>query len=157
MIGIARGLVTTFKHLVRPAITELYPNEKRELPERSRGSIALTMGEDGTPLCKACLLCSRECPDDALLVEVEKGPEGKGRVLTRFTFDMGRCMYCGLCVEACTSDALRMTTEFEHASWDRADVVRVLYAAPARATDETPGAAASAGPSADTAPPAEES
>jgi NADH-quinone oxidoreductase subunit I len=141
MIGILRGFATTFSHMVRPAITERYPTTKPNLPERSRGSLALARGENGELLCRACSLCERECPDDALIVEVEKGPEGKGRVLVSLTLDLGRCMFCGLCVEGCPSDALVSISDFEHATPDR-DMTRVsLYQ---RSPEEAEAAAAAA-------------
>jgi NADH-quinone oxidoreductase subunit I len=137
MIGILRGFATTFSHLVRPAITERYPTVKPTLPERSRGSLVLARGDDGELLCRACSMCERDCPDDALTVEVEKGPEGKGRVLVGFTLDLGRCMFCGLCVESCPSDALLSSTDFEHATPDRRETRVVLYSRPGagRATE----------------------
>ena len=40
-----------------------------------------------------------------------------------FDIDQGRCMYCGLCVEACPYDALHMGTDFEAATYRREDLV----------------------------------
>ena len=40
MIGMAKGMITTFKHLFKPTFTIQYPNVKRPLPERSRMSFA---------------------------------------------------------------------------------------------------------------------
>ena len=71
MIGIAKGMVTTFKHLFKPTFTIQYPNVKRQLPERSRMSFALGIDESGAPQCKACLLCEKSCPDDAIIIESE--------------------------------------------------------------------------------------
>jgi len=34
--------------------------------------------------------------------------------------DYGRCVFCGLCVDACPFDALAMTNEFELSAYDRA-------------------------------------
>jgi Na+-translocating ferredoxin:NAD+ oxidoreductase RNF subunit RnfB len=56
---------------------------------------------------------------------VEK--RGAERVMTRFDIDMGKCMYCGICVESCPVPAqapgdaeptkcIRMTREFEGAT-----------------------------------------
>src|SRR3546814_15452370 len=61
------------------------------------------------------MLCARECPDWCLVVEghTEQAPPAKpgGRprvtnVLDRFAIDWSLCMYCGICVEECTFDAL---------------------------------------------------
>jgi len=148
MIGIAKGMVTTFKHLFKPTFTIQYPNVKRPLPERSRMSFALKTDESGAPQCKACLLCEKSCPDDAIKIDSEKREDGPGRVLTGFSVDLGRCMYCGICVEQCTTQGLSHTADFENSVADRAQTILVLY----RATTESLVAA----PNLDVAPLAEE-
>lgn len=132
MLGIARGMVTTFKHLLKPSITYGYPGHKRELPPRSRMSFALLMGEDGEPQCKSCLLCERSCPDNAITIEAEKRADGPGRELTKFTIDLGRCMYCGLCVEQCATAGLVHTADYETCSADMGDMQLVIYEREAR-------------------------
>lgn len=129
MIGMAKGMATTFRHLVRPAVTERYPDVKRTLPERSRTSFAMALDENGAPQCKSCMLCARSCPDDAITIESEKREDGPGRVLTSFTIDLGLCMYCGLCVEACPSLGLHQTGDYELATPERAETTLVVYRA----------------------------
>jgi len=129
MIGIAKGMVTTFKHLFTPAFTIQYPNVKRPLPERSRMSFALGADESGAPQCKACLLCEKSCPDDAIAIESTKLEGVPGRVLTKFSIDLGRCMYCGICVEQCTTQGLRHTGDFENTVVTREETVLVLFEA----------------------------
>ena len=34
-------------------------------------------------------------------------------MLTTFTYDLSRCMFCGLCEDACPVDALELTQDFE--------------------------------------------
>jgi NADH-quinone oxidoreductase subunit I len=34
--------------------------------------------------------------------------------------DYGRCVFCGLCVDACPFDALYMTNDYELAAYDKA-------------------------------------
>jgi len=139
MRGIAHGFVTTLGHLLRPAITERYPYVKRTLPERSRSGFVLVRDEDGALACKACQLCARECPEGAIEITSEKPPEGGGRVLTRFSIDLGRCMFCGLCVEGCTSSAIAHTGDFEHASPRREALTLVLYEKGPRGASEAAG------------------
>jgi NADH-quinone oxidoreductase subunit I len=129
MRGIGKGMATIFGRMLRPAVTELYPAVKPRLPERARMSFAMASDESGDPKCKACLLCERSCPDNAILIESEKRTDGPGRVLTKFTIDLGRCMYCGMCVEQCSTDGLHHTGEFENNVTERAGTMLVLYAA----------------------------
>ena len=135
MIGIFNGMATIFGRMVHPAVTENYPDEKRQLPERARMSFAMARDESGQPQCKACMLCERSCPDNAIVIESEKRSDGPGRVLTKFTIDLGLCMYCGLCVEQCTSDGLHHTGEYENNVTERSGTLLVLYAAEPGATD----------------------
>src|SRR5664280_2400192 len=84
-------------------------------------------------------MCIRDS-DEAIKIESEKREDGPGRVLTKFTIDLGRCMYCGLCVEQCTSDGLHHTGDYENSSTCREDMLLVLYdatlEAPAPQIDE---------------------
>ncbi|MBI2774170.1 MAG: hypothetical protein HYX56_06755 [Chloroflexi bacterium] len=68
--GIFTGLLRTLEHFVRPRpVTRKYPYEKRELPERSRGLIALLL-EPETDIfkCESCLMCEKACPPRAISI-----------------------------------------------------------------------------------------
>jgi len=140
VIGIGKGMVATMKHFLRPAITEQYPNVMRQLPARTRMSFALPRDESGVPKCKSCMLCEKSCPDDAISIQSEKREGVPGRVLTKFTINLGTCMYCGICVENCPSMGLTHTDDFENASPWREDMMLVLFerepAAPPEGGDE---------------------
>jgi NADH-quinone oxidoreductase subunit I len=133
MKGIATGMATIFGRMIRPAVTEQYPEYKRELPERARMSFVLSEDDDGSTACKACLLCEKNCPDRAIKIESAKREDGPGRVLTHFEIDLGRCMYCGICVEQCTSAALHHTGDYEKNALDREGTILVLFDEPASA------------------------
>ena len=118
--GLVKGLGVTLKHLLRPSITQQYPEERPDLPPRSRGVIALKQEN-----CTVCYKCSRECPDWCIYIDAHKETHppasgGKARsvkVLDRFAIDFSLCMYCGICVEVCPFDALFWTPEFEYAEY----------------------------------------
>ena len=143
MKGLAKGMATVMRHLLKPAVTEGYPWEPKILPERSRTSFALPTDEHGTPYCKSCMLCSKNCPDDAITIVSEKREDGPGRVLKRFEIDLGLCMYCGLCVENCPSSGLHHTGNFETATAERSDMTLVLYSADSGASTVRSGASPS--------------
>ena len=120
-LGLMKGLGVTLKHALRPSITQQYPEEKPDLPPRTRGVIALKEAN-----CTVCYKCSRECPDWCIYIDAHKETHepasgGKGRsmkVLDRFAIDYALCMYCGICVEVCPFDALFWSPEFEYAEYD---------------------------------------
>ena len=70
MFGIATGLLRTLQHLLRPRlVTRKYPYEKRELPERSRGLIALLLEPETSIFkCESCLMCEKACPPRAISI-----------------------------------------------------------------------------------------
>src|SRR6059036_3998260 len=70
MFGIATGLLRTLQHLLRPRlVTRDYPYEKRELPERSRGLIALLLEPETSIFkCESCLMCEKACPPRAISI-----------------------------------------------------------------------------------------
>ena len=122
MKGLIKGLATTAKVLARGSHTRQYPHTEPELPERSRGVIALL--EEN---CTSCMLCARECPDWCITIDSHKEevpPEREGgrarqkNVLDRFDIDYSLCMYCGICIEVCPFDALFWAPDFAYAEGD---------------------------------------
>jgi NADH-quinone oxidoreductase subunit I len=120
--GLLKGLQITLRHLFSRSVTVQYPDERPNLPPRSRGVIALK--EEN---CTVCMLCARECPDWCIYIEghkEERQPAQPGKrakkynVLDRFAIDYALCMYCGICVDVCPYDALFWTPEFEYAEHD---------------------------------------
>lgn len=124
-LGILKGMAVTMRNMLRGPITVQYPDERLELPERARWAVSHKYDAEGRPKCTACLICVKECPDHILSIETSPA-EGGGKHIDRYRYEIGACMMCGLCVEACPFDAIEMSKEYELASADPAALVRVL-------------------------------
>ncbi len=140
-IGVMRGLKVVLSEMIQTYIrgpfTVQYPEERQEIPERFRGRHAWLYDVDPetgakVPRCVACLACARACPQGIIHIEAERGPDGR-RTVKKFEIDLGLCMYCRLCVEACNFHALRMSQVFEMATSDRQSLIcgmeQLLYPA----------------------------
>ncbi|MGB5951832.1 MAG: 4Fe-4S binding protein [Ornithinimicrobium sp.] len=122
MKGIIKGLGTTARTLTKRAHTKQYPHVEPDLPDRSRGVIALLADN-----CTSCMLCARECPDWCIYIdshketteaETEGGRAKTHNELDRFDIDFSLCMYCGICIEVCPFDALFWAPDFAYADGD---------------------------------------
>ena len=122
-LGIAKGMLTTLKHiLVVKPVTIQYPEQRMEMPVWTRGRPRLIYDLDSGDLrCTACGACAIACPVDVIQIHQHPGPERGKKILDRFDLDMGGCIECALCVEACPFRAIVMAPDFEMATYDRSN------------------------------------
>src|SRR5690606_18833883 len=94
--ALGKGLATTARTMVRPAHTRSYPHEEPELPDRSRGVIALLESN-----CTSCMLCARECPDWCIYIDSHKEtiPPGPDRKSTRLNSSHVKISYAVFCLK----------------------------------------------------------
>jgi NADH-quinone oxidoreductase chain I len=107
-------MALTLKHLFRKKVTTQYPEQKLETSRRIRGQQFVWRSD----LCTACSTCAKSCPHGIIRITTSKNGENKYQV-DRISFDMGRCMFCGLCVEACPYSALYMGRGYEQCRYSR--------------------------------------
>lgn len=96
----------------KPATTR-YPFVKFEMPDKFRGKLKFYPER-----CIGCKLCMRDCPSNAINIKKVGEKQFEAQI------DLGKCIYCGQCVDSCLKKALEMTKEFELASLNR-DTLKV--------------------------------
>ncbi|HEY8518261.1 MAG TPA: 4Fe-4S dicluster domain-containing protein [Candidatus Binatia bacterium] len=102
--------------------TARYPAEPPTLPERFRGAPLL----DASKCADGCRACVEACPTDAIAADA-----GALQV------DLGRCLFCVDCAQACPEGAIAYTREHRLAVRRREDlVVRGAFEPRAKALDE---------------------
>ena len=122
-VAMAKGLLVTLKNLTKKPFTIQYPEERVKQHPRFRGEEFVWYEER----CTGCASCAKYCPLG--IIKIVTSPsntapaEGDKYLLEVFDIDISRCMFCGLCVEACPTEAITMTHLFELSVTDRDDAM----------------------------------
>ncbi|MCB1157175.1 MAG: NADH-quinone oxidoreductase subunit I [Leptospiraceae bacterium] len=127
------GLNITIKHFFRTLIgkeyTLEYPEKKRKYSSRYRGMHSLKRDEKGRERCTSCFCCMWICPADAITIEAAAVPPERqhlhpeDKYAKRFEIDLLRCIFCGLCEEACPKGAIYLDGPGELAADNRQDLI----------------------------------
>jgi formate hydrogenlyase subunit 6/NADH:ubiquinone oxidoreductase subunit I len=92
-------------------VTQTYPLNRFEPPQRHRGKLAWNPEK-----CTGCSLCAKDCPSNAIeMIVIDKA---KKQFVLRYHVD--RCTFCSQCVQNCRFKCMDMTNqEWELAALDR--------------------------------------
>ncbi|MCK5241638.1 4Fe-4S binding protein [bacterium] len=120
VLSLVTGLMITLRQMFSKPCTIQYPEERLIWPDRTRGRLVMPRTEAGKHKCTACLMCQRNCPNGSIEIKVKTIAGSNKRELDDYLFHLDRCTFCGICVETCPFDALRMSHEHEIAVQDKA-------------------------------------
>ena len=122
-LSMASGLLVTLKNLTKRPFTVQYPEERVKQHPRFRGEEFVWYEER----CTGCASCAKYCPLGIIKIETSPSEtlpqKGDKYRLEVFDIQIFRCMFCGLCVEACPYDALHMGSGFEQGRYSRKEMV----------------------------------
>jgi len=99
-------------HGRKGALTTYYPEETRwDYAPANRGKHILTQRPDGRRM-RWPATCERPSAGQGDRIDpASTPPTPRTQVPRPFEIDYSRCVFCGLCVEACPEDAIRMVKE----------------------------------------------
>lgn len=124
------GMKTTLKELFTKKSTEQYPENRKttlHVSPRFRGRLVFKRDENGAYKCVTCTMCEKACPNGTIKItshmETNEETGRKKRKLDDYQYDLGDCMFCQLCVNACNFDAIEFVNDFENAVFDRSKLV----------------------------------
>lgn len=132
--GFIKAIESGSKHLIIKRFTLRYPEQKLKLtgdgyqfdPKRGVG----IAGYRGRHIlfhdkCTGCQLCAIACEGIAEAIGMvkvdEEWKQNKKSIMPQI--DFGKCVFCGLCVDACPFYALYMTNDYELSSFTKEHLI----------------------------------
>ena len=119
-----KGMMITGRYIVavKPVTIE-YPEVREKLPDNSRSRLFNDVDN-----CIACMQCATACPVDCIYIAATRREKEAPKLKTddgtpirldlkQYTIDTALCCYCGLCTEACPTESLTHTVDYEFAQY----------------------------------------
>ena len=134
-VGVFRlmqGMYITMLNMVRPKITEQYPENRNTKIhfERFRGELTMPHDENNQHKCTACKICETNCPNGTVRIttkmQLDEATGKEKKILDQYTYDIGSCIFCALCVTSCPQDAIVWKTNFEHSTYTMGKLIKTL-------------------------------
>lgn len=130
-----KGMQITGRTIARSrkgSITQQYPDNRDSLVmfERFRGEVVMPHDEENFHRCTGCQKCEIACPNGSIEIVWDRGIDEetgkKKKMIDQHIYHLGMCTMCGLCIEACPTDAIKWAQNFENSVYDRSQLTRVL-------------------------------
>jgi len=129
------GMSITGKYFLnfrKGSITQQYPENRETLKmfERFRGEVIMSHDENNEHRCTGCQACEIACPNGTIEIiwdrQLDEETGKKKKMIDKHIYHLGMCTMCGLCIEACPTDAIKWGQNFENSVYDRKYLDRVL-------------------------------
>ena len=134
-IGIYRllqGMYITMLNMLRPKVTEQYPENrgKHQYPERFRGMLVMYHNEKNEHKCTGCGICMNSCPNETIQIttkmQTDEATGKEKRTLDKYMYDLGACIFCSRCIQTCPCEAIGWSNDFEHSVFTRSKLIKQL-------------------------------
>ncbi len=129
------GMSVTGKYFInarKEIITQEFPNNRDTLKmfDRFRGEVVMPHDENNEHRCTGCQKCELACPNGSIeiiwdrVIDEETGK--KIKAIDKHIYHLSMCTMCGLCIEACPTDAIKWSQNFSNSAYDRTVLTKVL-------------------------------
>lgn len=121
-----------FLHARKGAITQEYPDNRETLKmfDRFRGEVVMPHDADNRHYCTGCQSCEIACPNGSIEIiwdrAIDPATGKKKKKIDKHIYHLSMCTMCGLCIEACPTDAIVWAPNFENSVYDRSALTKVL-------------------------------
>ena len=121
-----------FSHARKEIITQQYPENRDSLEmfDRFRGIVEMPHDENNEHSCTGCQKCEIACPNGSIEIiwdrQIDPETGKKKKLIDQHIYHLGMCTMCGLCIEACPTDAILWAQNYENSVYDRSALTKVL-------------------------------